>query len=112
MKVIERSITPAGVEIQLEDWAEHNTDDYPALYGLTIAAYPIAKHTSKYGWVKFGERFRLAISGNFYVNYSNDDVRADFEALKNGEKSLEDLASHFWYGEKDMWLLGMETAYK
>ena len=36
----------------------------------------------------------------------------DFEALKSGIKSLEDLATHFWNGEKDMWYLGMDVEYK
>ena len=30
----------------------------------------------------------------------------------NGIKSLEDLAAHFWNGEKDMWYLGMDVEYK
>ena len=38
--------------------------------------------------------------------------KADFEALKSGEKTLEDLADQFWNGEKDMWLLGMNVEYK
>lgn len=34
-------------------------------------------------------------------------VKADFEALKSGEKRLEDLSEHFWNGEKDAYILGM-----
>ena len=34
-------------------------------------------------------------------------VKADYEALKNGEKNLEDLADHFWNGKKDMYYLRM-----
>lgn len=49
---------------------------------------------------------------NQYTGYSNNDVKADFEALKSGEKSLEDLKNYFWNGEKDMWLLGMNIEYK
>ena len=44
----------------------------------------------------------------FYLS----DVRADFEALKSGKKSLEDLAAHFWNGKKDMWYLGMDVEYQ
>lgn len=112
MKIIERAVMPNGTEIQLEDWRDKNTQEFSDLYGLTIGTYPIAKNTKKYRWVKSGEKFRLQISANQYRGYLNDNVRADFEALKSGEKSLEDLADHFWNGEKDMWLLGMNVEYK
>ena len=112
MKIIERATMPDGTEIQLEDWSDKNTEQFPDLYGLTIGTYPIAKNTGKYGWVRSGEPFRIHISQNKYTGYSNDDVRADFEALKNGTKSLEDLVAHFWNREKDMWYLGMDVEYK
>lgn len=105
MKIIERATMPDGTEINLEDWSHNNT-------GLTIAAYPVAKNSGAYDWVRKGVPFRISISQNKYTDYSNDDVRADFEALKNGTKSLEDLAAHFWNGEKDMWYLGMDVEYK
>lgn len=108
MKTIERATIPDGTEIQLEDWSE----DFPGVCGLTIGAYPIAKNTGKYGWIRSGESFRIHISQNKYTGYSNDDVRADFEALKNGTKALEDLSAHFWNREKDMWYLGMDVEYK
>lgn len=112
MKIIERAIMPDGTNILLEDWSDKNTEQFPDLYGLTIAAYPIAKNTGKYGWIRSGEEFCCSISQNKYTDYSNDDVRADFEALKNGTKTLEDMAAHFWNGEKDMWYLGMDTDYR
>lgn len=112
MKVLEQATTPNGVEIYLEDWSDQNTAEYPDLYGLTIGAYPIAKHSSKYKWVEAGDKFRLHITVNKYSNYCNDDVKSDFEALKSGEKALEDLAPHFWNGEKDMYLLGMTDRYE
>lgn len=112
MKVIERAVMPNKTEIILEDWSDKNTPEYPDLYGLQIGAYPVAKNTGKWGWVKNNERFRLSIHSNEYQNYTNDDVKADFETLKSGEKSLEDLAAHFWNGEKDMWYLGMNVVYK
>lgn len=112
MKIIERAVMSGGTEIQLEDWSDKNTKEYPDLYGFTIAAYPIAKNTTKYRWIEGGDTFRLSIHMNQYSGYSNDDVNADFKALKSGEKSLEDLADHFWNGEKDMWLLGMNVEYK
>ena len=112
MKVLEKTAMSNGTEIQLEDWRENNTKEYPDLYGLVIAVYPIAKNTGKYRWIESGDKFRLQISMNQYRGYSNDDVKADFEALKSGEKSLEDLADYFWNGEKDMWFLGMDVEYK
>ncbi len=95
MKVIERAVMPNGTEIQLEDWIDKNTPEYPDLYGLQIGAYPIAKNTGKHRWIEGGQMFRISISMNQHTGYSNDDVKADFEALKSGEKSLEDLAPHF-----------------
>lgn len=112
MKVIEMATMPNGTKIQLEDWSEHNSEEYPNLYGLQIGAYPIARHTGKYRLIEDRENFRLTIAMNEYTGYSNKDVRMDFEALKSGEKRLEDLASHFWNGEKDMWYLGMDVEYQ
>ena len=112
MKIIERATMPDGTEVQLEDWSDKNTEQFPDLYGLTIGAYPVAKNTGKYGWIRSGESFRLHIPQNKYTGYSDNDVRTDFEALKNGAKTLEDLAAHFWNGEKDMWYLGMNVEYK
>lgn len=100
MKVLESAVMPNGTEIQLEDWSDKNTPEYPNLYGIAIGAYPIAKNTGKYRWIEGGQTFRLTISMNQYMGYTNDDVKADFEALKGGKKSLEDLADHFWNGKK------------
>jgi len=111
MKVIERAVMPNGIEIQLEDWRDKNTKEYPDLYGFTIGAYPIAKNTTKYRWTESGQKFRIDISMNQYRDYTNEDVKADFEALKSGEKSLKDLKDRFWNGEKDMLLLGMNVEY-
>lgn len=95
MKIIEKSTTKNGVEIQLEDWEGK----------LAIGAYPIAKNG--FGFVKYGEKFRLTISENQYICYSNDDVRADFEKLKEGEKQLEDMKNYFWNEKKDAIMLGI-----
>lgn len=100
MKILEKATTPNGIEIQLEDWSNGICS-----YKSQIGAYPIAKHNLM--WIKQGEKFRLNIYASEYSNYSNDDVKSDFEALKSGEKTLEDLAPHFWNGKKDMYLLGM-----
>lgn len=107
MKVIEKAVMPNGTEIQLEDWSSHNTTSYPDLNGLSIGAYPVAKNTGENRWVRSGEKFRLTISVNNRSGYTDADVRADFDALKNGKKRLEDLADRFWGGKKDMYYLGM-----
>lgn len=49
MKVIDRAVMPDGTKIQLEDWHDENTKEYPDLHGYTIGAYPIAKNTNKWG---------------------------------------------------------------
>lgn len=105
MKVIEHTTMPDGTEVQLEDWSHNNT-------GLTIAAYPVAQNSGAYDWARKGEQFCILIPQNKYTGYSDNDVRTDFEALKNGTKTLEDLSTHFWNGEKDMWYLGMDVEYK
>lgn len=90
---------PDGTEIQLEDWSKK----YPGVFGLMIGAYPIAQISSQFGWIKYGENFRLSIS---YYN-TNEDISKDFEALTRGEKRLEDLSEHFFDTKKSMWLLGI-----
>jgi VCBS repeat-containing protein len=112
MKVLERSKLPDGTDIQLEDWHENNTPEFPDLYGFTIGAYPIAKNTGKWKIIRGGEKFRLSINQNKYHNYTNENVKADYEALKSGEKTLQDLVKYFHDGEQDMWYLGMDVEYK
>lgn len=97
LEIIEKAITPSGVKMQLEKW-----DD-----GMMIGAYPIAQRGDSC-WVRGGETFRLSIASNKYKNYSNEQVREDFEALKNGDKTLMDLAEYFWNGDKDKYRLGIE----
>ena len=110
MKIIDKTTLQNGTEIQLEDWTEHDTESHS--YGFQIGAYPIAKNTGKYRWVEGGKKFRITIASNVYMGYYNDDVVSDYQELKKGEKSLDDLAKHFWNGEKDMWYLGMEVECK
>lgn len=96
MKILEKSFTKDGVEIQLEEW-----------YGkLAIGAYPKAKNSV--GFIKYDELFRLTISENIYRGYTKNDVKKDFEVLKKGEKQLKDLSHLFWNGKKDCILLGIQ----
>ena len=108
MQILEKFVMPNGVHIQLEDWSEDNTEAYPTLHGMTIGAYPVSKHTGRYGWIKRGQPFRLSIHMSTYAGYTNEQVKKDYEAIKAGEKKLEDLAPHFWNLEQDMWYLGMD----
>ena len=112
IKIIEKATMPDGTKIQLEDWSDKNTAEYPDLRGMAIAAYPIKRNRGRYDWGDPSQPFRLHIEQNKYQNYSNDDVTSDFEALKSGKKTLEDLSDHFWYGDKDKWYLGMDVEYK
>mgnify|MGYP007105713496 CR=1 FL=1 len=107
MKIIEKSKMPDGTLIQLEDWHDKNTKDYNDLYGYVIGVYPVAKNSGRLGWVKSGERFRISISYNKFANYTDEMVLNDFEALKNGEKTLSDLKDHFFNNFKDQFYLGI-----
>lgn len=106
-KIIDKAILSDGTEIQLEDWHSENSKEYPNLHGYTIGAYPIARNTSRSGWIRKGEKFRLDIARNEYANYTDDMVLADYEALKNETKSLADLREHFWNRDKDAFYLDL-----
>lgn len=105
MKVLERSVMSNGTKVQLEDWRE----DYPSVYNtISIAAYPIAKNTGKYKWIQAGDSFRLTISRGFN---SDNEVMGIFKSLVNGTITIEEVADHFWDGDKAKWYLGMDVEY-
>lgn len=106
-KIIDRSIMPDGTRIQLEDWHDENSKEYPNLHGYTIGAYPVPQNTDKRGLIRAGRTFRLSIVKNEYEKYTDDMVLADYETLKNGTKTLTDLREHFWNREKDAFYLGL-----
>lgn len=106
-KIIDSAVLLDGTKIQLEDWHSENTEKYPDLHGYTIGAYPIAKNTSRSGWIRKGETFRLSIAQNKYRNYTDENVLSDYEALKNGDKTLTDLREYFWNTKKDEFYLGL-----
>lgn len=103
MKVLERAKTPKGFDIQIEDWK----DDYSFMEVHIIAAYPIAKNSSKYQWIKAGEEFRLDIS-RFE---SNEEVKQAFTDLINGTKTIEDFSDKFYHGNKHRFYLGLINNY-
>lgn len=94
MKIIEKATMPNGTEIQLEK---------DLLFGWLIGAYPTAKATGKYGWVRRGEKFRLTLT-RFD---SEEHCKLIFDALKNGEIELEHLAGFYWNGSKDAYYMGI-----
>ena len=112
MQIIDKTVMSDGTKIQLEDWHSENSKEYPNLYGYTIGAYPIAKDTSRPVWIRKGETFRLSIVRNEYEKYTDDMVLADYEALKNGTKSLADLREHFYNRDEDVFYLGLNDNLK
>lgn len=103
MKVLERAKTPDGFDIQIEYWKE----DYSFMDVNCIAAYPIAKNSSKWQWIKAGEEFRLDIKG--FNN--NEEVMQAFIDLTNGTKSIEDFSEQFYHGNKHRYYLGIIDDY-
>lgn len=99
MEILMKDIMLDGTEIRLEKWGNK----------FYIGAYPTAKNTGKYRWIEGGKIFRLTIAENYYKNYTGEMVKNDYKCLKNGLKTLQDLSSYFWNGEKDMWYLGMDV---
>lgn len=107
MQILNKAVMPDGTKIQLEDWHDENTKEYPDLHGYTIGAYPIAKNTNNRGWIRNGEPFRLTIAQNKYRNYTDENVLSDYEALKIGYKTLADLREYFWNNKRDEFYLGL-----
>ena len=101
-KIVDKAVLPDGTEIQLEDWSDNNTIDHHA--GWLIGAYPIAKETFGAYCTK-GKPFRLTIYN--HKGYTDDMLIADYEALKNGTKTLADLRKHFWNHGRDCMALGL-----
>lgn len=106
MQVIDKAITPDGIEIELRDLSgEHKLPDYN---GMEIVFHTIAKKTfpPNKGWyAQKGKEFHSCIC--YYKNYTSDMLKADYEALKNGTKTLADLREHFWNREKDAFYLDL-----
>lgn len=100
-EIITRDRMPDGTKIQLENWKEV----YPTVEKtIMIAAYPTAKNDSY--WIRKGEPFRLQISRLFG---SDQEVEYIYQGLIDGRISLEDLAAHYYNGDKDRFYMGMEA---
>lgn len=87
MKVLERAMTPNGIDVQIEDWSQ----DYSFhKFGDVVATYPKATHTStdKFEYPKFKEEFRLEFNCK-----NNTQAQEVFNNLKNGTKTLLDYSN-------------------
>lgn len=106
MQVLNKAITPDGIEIELHDLSgEHKLPDYN---GMIIVFCTVAKNTfpEGKGWYsQKGKKFRSCIC--YCKNYTSDMLMADYEELKNGTKTLTDLKSYFWNGKRDCYVLGV-----
>lgn len=96
LEIIRKSTMPDGTEIQFEKW---DVMDY------CIGAYPIAKATGKYGFIRQNETFRLTLA-----RFENPEEAAGiFDGLREGVIKLEDevLYPHYWNRQKDKYYLGL-----
>ena len=102
MQVIDKVVTPDGIEIELRDLSgEHKLPDYNGME-IVKKTFPPNK-----GWyAQKGKEFHSCIC--YYKNYTSDMLKADYEELKNGTKTLADLKSYFWNGKRDSYVLGLE----
>lgn len=107
MQILDKAITPDGIEIELRDLnGEHKLPDYN---GMEIAFRTVAKNTfpPNDGWyAQKGKEFHSCIC--CYKNYTSNMLKADYEELKNGTKTIADLKSYFWNGKRDCYVLGLE----
>lgn len=91
LKIIDKTILPDGTEVQLEDWSADNATGYHI--GCSIGAFPIAQNTIR-GYCTKNKPFRVTVYN--HKGYTDDMLKIDYEALKNGTKTLTDLREHFW----------------
>jgi hypothetical protein len=106
IKVIDTAITPDGVEIELHDLSGETR--WPYYYnGLIVLGFcTIAKNTFPEDTgihARKGEKYRSSIRTS--NNYTKEMIFSDFEALKNGTKTLADLKEHFWMGKRDCYII-------
>lgn len=106
MQILDKAVTPEGIEIELHDLSgEHRLPDYN---GMTINFCTVAKNTipeSKGWYAQKGKEFRSCIYSS--GKYTEDMLKADYEELKNGTKTLADLRKHFWNHGRDEKVLGL-----
>lgn len=81
MKVLEKTKTPRGIDIQIEDWE----DNFPEVYGYgdTLAAFP-KTITNPDNQVRLEMQFK-----------SHEEAKEALKALEAGEKELRDYRENF-----------------
>lgn len=81
MRVLEKTKTPRGIDIQIEDWEENFPEVYG--YGDTLAAFP-KTITNPDNQVRLEIQFK-----------SNEEAKEAMKALEAGEKELRDYRENF-----------------
>lgn len=99
MKIVRKSKMPDGTDIQIEDWK----DVYEFMKVYSIATYPKAKNSSKYGFIENNKNFRLELT-RFE---SNEQAEEMFKKLEQGSIKLNELSNYFLDIQKYMYYLGM-----
>lgn len=99
MKVVKKSKMPDGTHIQIED----GKDVYDFMNIYSIATYPKAKNSSKYGFIENNKNFRLELT-RFENNEQAEEI---FKQLEQGSITLNELSDHFLDIHRDMYYLGM-----
>ncbi|MBP2015735.1 hypothetical protein [Anaerococcus degeneri] len=81
MQVLEKTKTPRGIDIQIEDWSEN----FPEVYGYsdTLAAFP-KTITNPDNQVRLEIQFK-----------SYEEAKEAMKALEAGEKELRDYRENF-----------------
>ena len=96
LDIIRKATMPDGTPIQFEKW---DVMDY------VIGAYPKAKATGKYGFVRKNETFRLTMA-----RFENlEEAAGLFDGLRAGLLKLTDdvIQEHYWYPQKDRYYMGL-----
>ncbi len=81
MKILERTKTPRGIDIQIEDWKENYPNIYS--YGDTVAAFPKTV-TNPNNQIRLEIQFK-----------SHEEAKEALQALEAGEKQLKDYKENF-----------------
>ena len=79
----------------------------PDYYGMIICFQTVAKNTFPKGkgwYAQKDKKFSSCVYSR--GNYTKDMLKTDYEALKNGTKTLADLKNHFWNHKRDCFVLG------
>lgn len=107
--LLETAETPSGIWIELGITIKTEVLGFEVYHSHTfeISAFPTVKKKIPGSTLEIGEKFRLDIHESRRKGYSSRDIVKDFESLKNGDKTIEDLFMYF-SDEDHKCLLGIE----